>query len=727
MTSSHWLSVWKGIIYVGLFGLLLTPFVVTNSLYFPFITGKAFFFRTIVEIIFGAWLILAIASPEYRPRRSCIIGSLLFFLFTIFISNWFGINPTASFWSNLERMEGYVTLVHVGALVLVLGSFFKTARQWNIYVHTMVISSLFMVFSAFQQIAEFGFEFRIDTTLGNPIYLAVYMLFNSFLIIWLIARLQKSTIRGYVTSALFWTYTLMWILHIIILVQTQTRGAMIGMFVGLLVTFVITALFAKNEKPVRIISSVVLAVLLLCAAGIYAGRNSDFIKNTPGLNRLTTISASEGTGQARLWNWGIAWQGVKERPLFGWGQSNYNFVFDKYYDPRMYEQESWFDRTHNIILDWLIAGGFIGLFGYLAIILSVMWLIWRRMDTTVFEKSILTGLLIAYFVHNLFVFDHTVSYLLFAIVVAYVYSQTASAPVFSERPLFAGKELFFITLIIVATLLTVFYTNRSGYVAARDLVSAIQIFRQVDGKLMYAHDNGLEDNFKMYQSILSRDSYANPEVRSRLISAAGEVSRIQNLPEPIVAMFIKFATEQMQGQITETADARYPYLLSSLYAQTGLYSQAVDALQNAISLSPRKQAFHFMLARIYFSMNNKEAAIASAKYAYELAPQFDRAWVEYANILGASDSKLFEKEITEQVSLENFRRVEMVILENIRKNPNLLSTRVSLSALYFQMNEKEKALTVLREAIEKFPAAKVQLDKLKTQIENGVNPIGQTF
>jgi hypothetical protein len=52
----------------------------------------------------------------------------------------------------------------------------------------------------------------------------------------------------------------------------------------------------------------------------------------------------------------MALKGIAERPVLGWGQENFNYVFNKYYNPQMFGQEEWFDRTHNVVLDWLIAG-----------------------------------------------------------------------------------------------------------------------------------------------------------------------------------------------------------------------------------------------------------------------------------------------------------------------------------------------------------------------------------
>ena len=66
----------KYIIWAGLYAVLVIPFIVADSLFFPYITGKAFAFRIIVEVIFGLWLILCLKEKEFWPRRSWLLGSV---------------------------------------------------------------------------------------------------------------------------------------------------------------------------------------------------------------------------------------------------------------------------------------------------------------------------------------------------------------------------------------------------------------------------------------------------------------------------------------------------------------------------------------------------------------------------------------------------------------------------------------------------------------------------
>ena len=116
----------------------------------------------------------------------------------------------------------------------------------------------------------------------------------------------------------------------------------------------------------------------------------------------------------------IAWSGVKERPILGWGQEGFNSVFYKYLENKDDVNNIRADRTHSIILEQLIIGGFIGLLSYLSIFLISFLCIWRKTNLLQHEQIILSGLLIAYFIQNLFFFDTTLSYVLFFTTLGYI-------------------------------------------------------------------------------------------------------------------------------------------------------------------------------------------------------------------------------------------------------------------------------------------------------------------
>ena len=82
----------KIIILSGLFATPLIPFIVTNSLFFPFITGKAFTFRILTEILFCLWVILMVKDETYRPKKSWLLYAVSAFVAVIFLADIFGVN-----------------------------------------------------------------------------------------------------------------------------------------------------------------------------------------------------------------------------------------------------------------------------------------------------------------------------------------------------------------------------------------------------------------------------------------------------------------------------------------------------------------------------------------------------------------------------------------------------------------------------------------------------------
>ena len=161
--------------------------------FFPFITGKGFAFRITVEIIFASWILLFLRNQDYLPKWSSV--QVLFTTFTVvlLIADILGVGFLRSFWSNFERMDGWVTLVHLWGYFMVLTSTFSVRegdrRMWNNYFSVSLLVAGIVGIYGFAQL--FGFakihqgSARIDASLGNAIYLAVYMMFNSFLAIYM--------------------------------------------------------------------------------------------------------------------------------------------------------------------------------------------------------------------------------------------------------------------------------------------------------------------------------------------------------------------------------------------------------------------------------------------------------------------------------------------------------------------------------------------------------------
>ena len=63
-----------------------------NSMLFPYITGKNFAFRILVEVAAAAWLMLMILNKDYRPKKSIILWVYSAFISILLLADIFSVN-----------------------------------------------------------------------------------------------------------------------------------------------------------------------------------------------------------------------------------------------------------------------------------------------------------------------------------------------------------------------------------------------------------------------------------------------------------------------------------------------------------------------------------------------------------------------------------------------------------------------------------------------------------
>ena len=702
----------KGIVFVGLFLIPFLPVYVENNFFFPFITGKNFAFRIIVEIIFASWVLLALYDTEYRPRFSWIVAGFTSFLAVMALADALGEYPLQSFWSNFERMDGYVTLVHIFLFTVVAGSVFTTKKWWTyfFYVSTGVaflvaLHGLGQYFSIIE--GPISSRVRIDSRLGNAAYMAIYMLFHIFILFWLFVR-SKVTLHKV-------AYVVMSIVLAITLLFTGTRGTFLGFIGGTAVMIGYVALFGKLYPQLRKIAAGACVGFILLAGGFWAVRDSNFIQSSTALARIANISLGKDL-TTRGTIWGMAFEGVKERPLLGWGQSNFNFVFNEQFDPSLYAAESWFDRTHDIFLDWLIAGGIFGLITYLSIYFAALYyLFWQPLFSKeeptfdVLERGVLIGLLAGYMLHNLVVFDNIISYIFYGSILALIHSQISKKINWVESFKIDQQLIgqFIAPLVLIITLGVVYFVNAPGIGASKDIIKAMTA-PTVKGRL------------EMFVSALERGSFADQEIIEQMAQQAMSIASNQNVPKVEKDAIIQRTELELLRLIEEKPnDARLYSFLSSFYRSINAIPQAQEQSAKARALSPKKQSIILEQGIIEIQLGNVDKATEYFKTAFELDESNTQARVLYAALLVASKKSeeagmlLGEKYFTD-FAVNDFA-VSMVDQSGdtelltkmfevrVKEQPALAQNRASLAFLYYQLKDVPKAIEVLEKASSDLP------------------------
>lgn len=693
-------------------------------MFFPFITGKNFTFRIIVEIIFASWIVLALYDAQYRPKFSWIAVSFAALLAVMFFANLQGVSPTQSFWSNFERMEGYVTLVHTFMYMIVVGSVLTTQKLWDRFFNTTISVAIILSLYAFAQLSgsitiNQGGE-RLDGTLGNSAYMAIYMLFHIFITFFMMLRTKSKGMQ--------YTYGALALLFIYLLAQTATRGTTLGLVGGSFVMVTYIALYAKEYPQMRKFAVGGLVAIVAIVGLFLTFKESSFVQGNPFLNRIATISLKEGS--SRFMIWGMAMEGVKERPILGWGQSNYNYVFNKYYRPELHGQEAWFDRVHNIVMDWLIAGGVLGFLAYFSILGSAIYylffrLLFKKEDETfsVVERGVLIGLLAGYLIHNIFVFDNIVSYIFYGTILAYIHSRVGtSIPSISMRKVDTRiVEQIVAPIVLVSVCVVVYIVNVPGIQASKDL---IQAFRT----------NNPEEMLKWFDTALAHNSFGNQEIREQMTQKVQNIIRTPEVSEEIKQKAFKQVETELLKQIEEKpGDARVHVFISSFYRMTNNTDQAIEQLAIARRLSPNKQLIIFEQGLAELQKNEYEKATELFKEAYDLAPQFTEPRVYYAmsaiysGQLGIVD-ELIQTEEQKNAFAQNEFAVQAaykakmypllkdMFARQITLRPTDSQARVNLAYILNESGDAAAAIESLTKAGEDIPSFKKQADEFIASI-----------
>ena len=160
---------------------------------------------------------------------------------------------------------------------------------------------------------------------------------------------------------------------------TKTRGAYLGLFVGVVI-LALGVILKTSGKKRRLVTSCLILFLML-SSGLFLVQKDRILESVGG----------------RIVSWEISWNAFKERPLLGWGPENYILAFAKHYQPEFSDVEkNWFDKAHNILWEYAVGAGILGLLSFLSVL-------YFAVKKSFFSASVL----VAFFSANLFWLETT--------------------------------------------------------------------------------------------------------------------------------------------------------------------------------------------------------------------------------------------------------------------------------------------------------------------------------
>jgi O-antigen ligase len=696
-------------IKILIFLIPFLPLYVSPSMVFEYITGRNFAFRIITELAVVLWLGLITLNKEYRPKTSTMLLVVLIFTFVVGLADLLGVNPYNSFWSSYERMEGYITILHLVLYFLVIKSVLKTKKEWMFFFNLFVIASvlvslyaLFQKFNILSWVKEYeSSAFRVYSTIGSPTFLASYLLFTIFIGLILTVNTRKFYLKG--------LYIFIILINYLVIYYTGTRGAVLASITGA-VLFSFFYLFRKEKTPkdqfIKKLVIPVLGIFIILSILFWPVRGSNIQKDKSLSHYLSILEYP--SVQYRFWIWQAAWAGIKERPFLGWGQENFTSIYTAvlvpfpfyFFSPFIYSAPLWTDRAHNIILDWLINAGVIGLFSYLAIFFSAFYVIRRSINKYLITKSegfIIFTAFIVYFTQNLFIFDSINTYIFFFTLLAYVDKLDYKS---ENSCYFILKKSKIAAIVFTIIALLVFFV--CTYFVNYKPIKQAQISNKINSyDLKSTSFLTLLGDFKR---ALSFKTFGDTELRVRMAEICEKIFRYKLYKDSGAMIFLQSSIEEIEKLVVSNPHnlSYWLYLIDicnkiSFY-EPSFISITEDLIKKFISLSPENQwMVSFMQADNFVLKKDYENAFLTIKKAAKLAPQSDTIQLRLA-LAGI----LTSREDVIDSALDIVKKIRKKRNENIANDKaNLLSIDelILLARTCIEVKNIKRAQEFLKDAV----------------------------
>ena len=345
------------------------------------------------------------ALPFFLPTCLVVLSYL--------ISTVFSVAPNTSLWGSYQRLQGLWTTYSYIVLFFVTYHQLRTRAQLERLVTIVVVTSV--PIGLYGVVQRFGgdplpwggdVQTRITGHMGNAIFLGAYLIMAMFLTLYRVIRSfarilrDKEGTQGYTESVVGGAYLFVFIVQVLALIYTQSRGPFLG-FLGGIYIFGLLALLALRPRYYRLMAGgwVAAAVAVSLFLVLFNLPNSPLapLREMPyigRLGRILDVSRENPTGRVRV----LIWQGAVElllphdplnfppdmrpdplnaiRPLIGYGPEAMWVAYNRFYQPELAQIErrnASPDRSHNETFDSLIRTGVLGFAAYVWLFVAVFF------------------------------------------------------------------------------------------------------------------------------------------------------------------------------------------------------------------------------------------------------------------------------------------------------------------------------------------------------------------
>ncbi|MBC8204932.1 MAG: O-antigen ligase family protein [FCB group bacterium] len=655
--------------------------------YYPHVGLKTLLFRLLVEIIFGAYIILAVNFPDYRPKKSPLLTAISVYITVMLITTLPSHSVHKSWWGTWDRMGGTFTYLHYYLCFIVITSVFRRRKEWIILLKAAFITGLLISLYAVLQHFEPGLiltpnKERVTSAIGSPILLGGYTLFSIFITILFLHRSRRY-------KALYLSIA---VIHLIVLFLAASRGAFAGLLASMVLISIMLIILKQFGKLWAKAVVLIFGTIVLIIAFSFVFEGSPIVKSSYYLNRFSR--ALEGhSAKTRFLAWDSGIRGIKDSPVFGFGPENYDIAFNKYFNTDFYRHDScdiWFDRAHNILIDHIVMMGIPGLLAYLILYIFIFRQIvsvYRQKKIDIIEFLSFIAVFTAYFGYNLFVFVSVNVLIMFYFMLGYLIYLERGGEKHEDLPAVHTRQRRARpagTIIIISTLISfLLIIALQVFVNLPEARANLLLYKAVKEARKEHYDSAFELFRRSHQTALNKSQPAKPAAKftyqllGYFPKITSEDKRIDDLKTIIKWLNSAIEADCYNPQYYHLSACEY-YLLAKFSGDSEYTSAGIETAQKCLELSPNRVETMQILVQLY----NQQGDYGKAGYYQdkiaELSP-FYAAGLHYK-----SGRELYNKKQYWLALLE--------FTQTVKLHPKHIAAYFYRAAAFNDVKEYDKAL-----------------------------------
>lgn len=617
---------------------IFTPLVLSLSTFELFEFPKFIILLAGTLVIATTWLYHAYTKNDFAfiPKNATpITYAVLAMLATQAVSTIFSIHPYTSFWGYYSRFHGGLlttilyTIIYLAAIKWLDKK--STQKLIKISVTTAILVGLYAIAERFGIDKNFWIQDvqnRVFSTLGQPNWLAAYLIPNIFLSIYLTTILPNKKI----TPASIISFLILFIA----LILTKSRSGLIAFALSFMTYFLF---FARQYplstiKPIVSTYAIIFIIPLLILGTPFTDQLSKYFKSS---SATTTQKAPSGTvldrggtesGAIRQIVWTGAIDLIKKYPILGTGPETFAYTY--YWSrPAAHNMTSEWDflynKAHNEYLNTAATTGLVGLLAYLYFHFQVFVTGFRTIENTkkINQEDddklrslypVLSATIVGFTITNFFGFSVIPVYFMMMIIAAIPLTiNKASEKDSPESPSFVS--LFFLIPLVLIYPARLFYSDtlfNKGKVNLDkgQLETAIPLLEKASAyrPKLDLFNNSLGVSYAL--AAQTAQSSDDPAIKANVEKYMAQALQAVEINRSLNNLHLNNSKSRAKIYLSlATIDPKYTI-------------DAKDELVAARTLAPTEPILAYNLALVYTRLNNIKDAETELKAAIALKPDY---------------------------------------------------------------------------------------------------------